>query len=72
MVAENVVDWHAMVVDNKNRIGGTIDMPIIVPNPPRVGGVKATPEHAREGHVGLLVLRPERLERKSVGRRRPI
>ena len=61
MVAENVVDWHAMVVDNKNRIGGTIDMPIIVPNPPRVGGVKATHRKlAREGHDGLLLLWPER------------
>ena len=35
------VDWHTMVVVDKSKIKGIIDMLTIVLNPPRGGGVKA-------------------------------
>ena len=41
VVMENVVDWHAMVVAEKSRIRGKIDMLIAVPDPARPGGVES-------------------------------
>ena len=39
---------HTMEAADKSREGGMIVMPIAVPNPPGVGGVKSAPETSKE------------------------
>ena len=60
MVVENVVDQHTMVMADKSRIRGIIDMPTTDLDPPRAGRVKLETDNR------LLVLRLEWTQRKRV------
>ena len=73
MVLAVEVDRHAMVATDKSRIKGIINMPTAVPDPARLGGVKAVSEIGKQRpkqNVGTIIGRS--IERSSAGKRTSI
>ena len=48
MVVVDEAEQHAMEAADRSRTRGIIEMSTTVPDPPRVGGVKAMPETGKE------------------------